>query len=441
MSSEKFKIFIFTALVVFLFLQAKEINAGAGDNVWGWAWSNMDDLLTLEDEATIGWISFNSTSGGGSIDYGVHITEIDSATAVFSGYAYYDLDDPNTPTHETGWVSFNRDDTGAPPGDPDYGTYLAQTNLQTGEVSGWARALTYGGGWDGWIKLRKHIDDWGVDYGVYIDKNTGDFHGWAWGLENLVGPGWLSFNCENQGVCLDSDYKVETSFVFNKAPQAIELGYIPDDYCSPWSAFLSWEFDDPDAGDTQSAYRVEIATDIGFLNIINRSCDPGLINPNAVCYSVCNDGERDTYTPSPGTFQYGTPYYWRVKVWDSSDLESDNWAEGASFTTLECHPFADFTWEPYIPPLETEVQFTDASSACGGASIVSRRWEFENGNPDEVLGNELFPVTTFIAIGDNDENQVILTVVDSNGNSCPCSPSKYVPMALPLPEWTEIIPL
>ncbi|RLF31331.1 MAG: hypothetical protein DRM98_05765, partial [Thermoplasmata archaeon] len=50
---------------------------------------------------------------------------------------------------------------------------------------GWARALSYGDGWDGWIRF-----DHGQEANeVYIDS-SGDFHGWAW--SNAV-VGWISF--------------------------------------------------------------------------------------------------------------------------------------------------------------------------------------------------------------------------------------------------------
>ena len=133
------------SLAAFNFLGIKEAQTGASDNVSGWAWSD-----------NIGWISFNNTTDGSGFNYGVNINN----DGIFSGYAWSD---------NIGWISFNRTDTGAPPGSPDYGTYLAQVDLENGQVSGWARALSYGGGWDGWIKLRD------ANYGVYIDIVTGNF--------------------------------------------------------------------------------------------------------------------------------------------------------------------------------------------------------------------------------------------------------------------------
>jgi len=173
--------------------------ADSDDNVSGWAWSE-----------NIGWISFNCNnpeiSECGSSNYGVNI---DPVTGKLSGYAYYDIDDPNTGVHETGWISFNRADTGTPPMPPFNGTedFIAKvdtTNLGTDNVKieGWARALSACdsipcsssgpcsncGGWDGWIRF-----DHGKSGEVYIDKN-GDFHGWAWSDKVI---GWISFNSRN----------------------------------------------------------------------------------------------------------------------------------------------------------------------------------------------------------------------------------------------------
>jgi hypothetical protein len=98
-------------------------------NVSGYAWSE-----------NIGWISFsceNESEIGQGVDYGVDIDR----EGDFSGYAW---------SENIGWVSFNQDDLIDCPDSP----CQAVVDLESGDVSGWARALSHGDGWDGWIELR-----------------------------------------------------------------------------------------------------------------------------------------------------------------------------------------------------------------------------------------------------------------------------------------------
>ncbi|XOB41131.1 MAG: PKD domain-containing protein [Candidatus Nealsonbacteria bacterium] len=175
--SNKNKTFLLISFLVLGFFIAWPIDAGVDDNVSGWAWSE-----------NIGWISFNNTSGGGGIIYGVNI---DSSTGVFSGYAW---------SENIGWISFERSDTGAPPAPPYDGSedFIAKLDLQSNEASGWAKALDA----DAWIKLRD------TSYGVFRDTSispTNEFKDWAWS-DTVIG--WISFNCIDRGVCGTSDYKV-----------------------------------------------------------------------------------------------------------------------------------------------------------------------------------------------------------------------------------------
>ncbi len=200
MNSKKFlKILFFSEIVLFLFCFCHQSFAEEKE-VFGFAWSE-----------NVGWISFNSASDGSPVDYGV---KIDTSTGNLSGYAYYDIDDPNTGVHETGWISFNRSDTGSPPSSnssddpcPD-GACIAKVddpgNLKIANVKikGWARALSVCdsipctssgpcsncGGWDGWIRF-----DHDQSNKVYIDP-SGDFYGWAW-ADKVIG--WISFNSRN----------------------------------------------------------------------------------------------------------------------------------------------------------------------------------------------------------------------------------------------------
>lgn len=391
---KKYLLFLTTFLltVCFLVINTKGARAGTSENVSGWAWSE-----------NIGWISFNNTSGGGSVNYGVNI---DSSTGVFSGYAW---------SENIGWITFNESDLSGCPVAPCQAWVDISCPEDQCLIYGWARVVAHNGDWPGgWIRLRD------ANYGLWIDPtlSPAEFKGWAWSDFNI---GWISFNCQNQGVCGTSDYKVVTSFAFNRPPEARNLSVTQGDYCeAPYPpVFLSWEFYDSDPGDTQSAYWIQVDNNSGFSS---PEVDSGKVSSSSQTYA-------------PANLSYNTTYYWRVKVWDSEDAESE-WATGPSFTTEVHHPSPDFTWSPSRPAIGESVQFTDQSQAFGGATITSWFWTFENGDP--LTSSEQNPSVIFTAMGPENQNEVTLTVTDSNANSC--SVSKFVGVTFPLPEWKEIVP-
>lgn len=146
-------------------------------------------------------------AGGGSgaeisnIDYGV---DIDEDTGYMSGFAW---------SENIGWISFNVADAAGCGGCSGSGCQAKASKTLNGsgqhEVSGWAKVLANGGGWDGCVSLRGTATD-SSPYGVYIDPATGDFHGWAWSDMVL---GWLSFNSVDSGAGGGS-YKVYTTAGF-----------------------------------------------------------------------------------------------------------------------------------------------------------------------------------------------------------------------------------
>ncbi len=176
---------------------AKSALNGDNGNVSGWAVS-----------PNIGWIGFNSAgceddsdcycppdetdpactelsypcddSCAKFVDYGVNIAD----NGKLSGHAW---------SSNVGWISFDESETGVPPSnDPCDESCIAKATAsgQLGKsdvpIGGWARALAYDDGWDGWIRF-----DHNQDNPVYIDIN-GEFRGWAWGNDTI---GWISFNC------------------------------------------------------------------------------------------------------------------------------------------------------------------------------------------------------------------------------------------------------
>lgn len=412
----------------------KEVQAGAGDNVWGFAWSDL-----------MGWVSFNSINcdanndglsdgapvgcpaAGTSIpSYGVRITD-QGATGLFSGYAW---------SSNAGWLLFNSTDWfGACPLAPAP-CPQATVDKATGDVSGWAQLQTT----RDWVRFRRN--DF-VVYNVSINRITGDFFGMGWGGETI---GWLSFNSVNYSGPFP--YKVQTSFPFivnnnptvvvSPNPSAINL-------CTSPGYSFAWTFSDPDVGDTQSAYRIQIVK-VG---------EDGWVatGPDEVDFTVPTPFHSQTkeiqlsLNPSIGVdldhadLSYGTTYQWRVMVWDNGGLASA-WGSGNNFTTpTHISPTPDFTWSPQIPIKDQAVQFTDNSicygpsyPSCAGANFL---WTL----PPGAVFDDGFNATSknpIIKFGDSGRNQpVLLQITDLVGT---CSASKNVNVALPLPKYKELPP-
>ncbi|MDP6387982.1 MAG: hypothetical protein QGG63_01770 [Candidatus Pacebacteria bacterium] len=146
--------------------------AGSVQNMSGWAWSD-----------NIGWISFNctDTNSCGTVDYGVNAV----ANGNLSGYAWSD---------NVGWITFNESDlSGCPSGE-------CTAKLIDDNLLGWARALSYGDEWDGWISLN------GPNYGVV--KNGNSLKEFAWDASAIedkqIGIGWIEFDSLFGGVVFSS---------------------------------------------------------------------------------------------------------------------------------------------------------------------------------------------------------------------------------------------
>lgn len=217
-------------------------------------------------------------------------------------------------------------------------------------------------------------------------------------------------------------------------PSAINLSVEEDtDYCGPWSAYFSWEFYDPNPGDTQSAYQVQIDDDLS----------PPLIDDSKKFNSVCNIGERDEYAPPVGTFGYNTTYYWQVRVWDSSDLPSD-WSQciiGACLlnTPEHAYPIPDFSWDPEYPVARVDtIIFSDNTiydpAGDGGSSW---EWDFDYIKPEgfTVDSTAQNPTHFYSSPG---TYTVRFKACDELG--CCYAPDQIIIVSLPLPGWKEVSP-
>ncbi|MBI2625192.1 MAG: PKD domain-containing protein [Candidatus Nealsonbacteria bacterium] len=365
-------------------------------NVSGWAWSE-----------NIGWISFNCLNQGvcASSNYGVDI----APNGDFSGYAW---------SENIGWITFNKSELQGCPS----GACEAKVDKKTAVVSGWARALANGDGWDGWIHLK------GSNYGLSIDKTTAQFQGWAWGDMNA---GWISFNCLNQGVCATSNYKVVTGAkLFNEVPKAnlaCDASQCNSSGCIAYTGcpfkFLNQSTDD-DGQDDIAKSKWDV---LSWGSVPDLTC----VSPNAIC----------DYTLPTGIL---TPGNYTVELY----VEDQKLASGSKTQSfvLKQEAAADFqcsldnqTWQScqnFLVAVGEIIYFQDRSIPSQDAtSIVSRNWAFQDGIPSQDSGNNQNISVKFQSGG---LKNATLTVQDNLGRSD--SQIYTISSKLPFPEFKEVPP-
>ena len=145
-------IFILTGIYFLLNFNTADVDASfCGEyNLSGYAWSD-----------NVGWVSFSCQNKRDNYDYGV---SIDIDTGEMGGYAWSD---------SIGWIDFS------PVGPyPDVPAYSVKLNLETDEITGWAKAVIA----NDWISFS------GEEHGVTF--NIHGFSGYAWGGETM---GWIDF--------------------------------------------------------------------------------------------------------------------------------------------------------------------------------------------------------------------------------------------------------
>ena len=420
MSSKKqFLIFVgcflaISAIFLVWFWPAREARAGDSQNVNGFAWSE-----------NIGWVSMNSSNcdanndgladgavagcplAGVSIsNYGVNIDSLGN----FSGFAW---------SENIGWIQF--DPVGPYPASPNYS---AKMDTATGAVTGWARALSYGGGWDGWLKLD----------GVSINKTTGNFTGFAWGSDVM---GWVSFAGAN--------YAARTSFSFNAIPQVSNLAVNQGDYCVyPLHPTLSWVFSDADSGDYQDSYNVQIDDDSNVVD--NPLADSCLSAPG-----TCSTGHSaSSYAPLI-SFAYNSTYYWRVKAADNHAAWSAFSGNNSFTTPTHAFPNPNFvaaskvnkdefvqfcsTKQPGTCSQDESLCYNTAGQtiSCSGKVFF---WVFPAGAQFSTTTSPT-SANPKVKLASAGPQTISLTITDEVGG---CSISKTVNASQALPKWQETPP-
>ncbi len=172
------------------------------------------------------------------------------------------------------------------------------------------------------------------------------------------------------------------SFVSNTIPNApsspmCEGETNPTDITDLTPEF-SWTFSDPDVGDTQGAYQIQVGTTEGGSDM----WDSGQITSSS--------SNNISYAGSD--LDYSTTYYWRIRTWDNNNAAGP-YCENQNFTTAEeiLSPVANFTANVTSGSAPLTVNFTDLSTNTPASWL----WDFGDGS----TSNDQSPTHTYTSGG------------------------------------------
>ncbi|WKZ26846.1 MAG: PKD domain-containing protein [Candidatus Paceibacterota bacterium] len=234
---------------------------------------------------------------------------------------------------------------------------------------------------------------------------------------------------------------VTVTVAANSAPTVSSVRLTEPDYCALGpGGIVSWTFND--AGDTQSAYQVQVDDNSGFTSVNH---DSGQVSSSATSYSI-----------PQGQLAFNRTYYARVRTWDAGGLVS-SYANMSLCTGPGCaanqqswsspqHQYpssATFTATPQTPRINQNVAFASQAVCYNGGgnpqACASWTWNFGDGTgagPGANLGN------TSHAYSAEGTYTATMQVTDNEGYTCPAAPASQniTVETLPLPKWKEVLP-
>ncbi|MDD5145931.1 MAG: hypothetical protein PHF44_03775 [Candidatus Pacebacteria bacterium] len=411
------KIFFILAMVIFAISFssfAQVAYAVADPNVSGWAWSenigwisfscvNQASNLASWNPLTgimsgyawsenIGWLSFNcadnkvcsSTNQFCSIDSDCPGSEtcvdsrdgcslvsdykvtINTTSGELSGYAWSDT---------LGWLSFNRGDTGVPPASPYNGSeaYIAKKSLLN--ITGWAKFLSTGGSWDGWIKFSCDGDECATsNFQTYF---TGDYiGGYGWGSD-VVGWLWFGGECPYYyGVQIN-----ETSKELSGEAWSENIG---------WISFDRTETGTPPAAPFNASETYTAKLDLGTNTLRGWARALEACKDNYWSGSACtNSGAGDESGGWDGWIKFqreeGSPVY--IVSLNTSTKEFSGWATSDSiseFGTVGWISTNDKDYDGAAGPVDYQVITTLTTAFCS-VSTTSETWSYCSDSRHPIL--------------------------------------------------------
>ena len=251
-------------LMALVLLFAGYVKAATSVDVTGYAWSS-----------NIGWISMSCQDGGpgqsnicSSSNYGVTV----NSDGTLTGYAW---------SSNIGWIRF-----GGITGCPSGGNCNARLNGDASQLQGWARALSHGGGWDGWISLNcsNHGGCGSSNYRVRVNNTSNSY---AWGGDVV---GWTDFSRVSMPlapkVTLTAD---PTAIPYDTSS---DLNWTVEGLVDSWTASGAWSGPRSTSGGTEntgnltadSLYKLECT---GPAGTVSASAFVEVVEPPTADLEVC----------------------------------------------------------------------------------------------------------------------------------------------------------
>jgi len=279
----------------------------------------------------------------------------------------------------------------------------------------------------GWSKIHEEPISANPDSGYWVDSVICG-HSYEYGIHVVD-------NANNMGQEISS---ITATVQCNQKPNATNLTVVPSDYCTySLPTKFSWNFSDPDVGDVQEYYQVQIDNNFDFSSIY---IDSGKIHSSSGSYVASG-------------FLYNTPYYWKVKVWDNIGADS-GWIPGPSFTTpSHKYPAPEFTWSPSSPsaneivqlcavqtgvcPIDQSICYNSSNNpiSCSGKTFL---WTLPTGAEfaSTSVASTKNPQIKFTDSG----NYTVTLKITDNVIGGSCTKTHQIQATLPLPEWEETTP-
>jgi hypothetical protein len=356
---------------------------------------------------------FTEIEGMVPAKYGVTL----KSDGLLEGYAW---------SENIGWISFNLSDVQGCP----VGVCQPKIDINTNKVSGWAKILNSGE----WVSLSGNTGE-GGEYGVELVGS--EFQGWAWGGDVV---GWISFNCQNQSSCIQSNYNVSID-LSAMSPEIIFEEINESSYCDEQEppVWLNWSYisedSDPDKFDLQITTKNEFEDD--------ELCGDGCV----LDLSEVNYIDGDFYAGSFLSFE--NEYFARIRVEDEYGTLSD-W-DTKSFKTEIRYPAVSFSWSPSEFYFNEGIQFKDETNYYQWENSSNRNgdinltWEF----PSSALKENISGLRSEVEeisneFNSNGEFEITLEVETEIKNSennfinQTCKTTKSIKTGRSLPYWQEV---
>ena len=382
------------ALVLVIGLSTR---ASATDNMVGYAWSS-----------NIGWVSFNCTNTGtcAASSYGVDIVSPTGVSDI-SGYAW---------SSNIGWLDFSGSGSCSPTCPVGAGTssVYAQIDNATNQLSGWARFLSNGGGWDGWVSLR------GTGYGV--TRSVCNLSGFAWGGDVV---GWISFNGASYGVTITDPAfceQVPTANLFVNSQSGSTL-LSPLVFTTADLINLSWNNQNVSICDISGSY-----SEIGIQG------------------AEALNGSRNRGTLAQGSYSYTITCYKNIDRTGGSAADTE-------YVRIDLAPLSNIscTVSPFSVFTNQTVNWTVSVSNGQAPHAFNLTWNWVTDQTCPVAGRTFiatenvpsWPSDTYTTSTSYAQNGYVCmeaVVSDVTGSvSCTGSAGAVIPI-LKIPDWREIPP-